>query len=66
MRFLSMAFAIALGGCGVADTGTAAATAGALKARDAERARTVPEQVQGKLDEAARLAEQKREAAEAR
>ena len=38
----------------------------AAKAREAEQAKNAPAQVQGKLDDAARLAEQKREGAESR
>ncbi len=66
MRLLSMFFALTLAGCGVSETATVAATAGAAKAREAEQAKTAPAQVQGKLDDAARLAEQKREGAESR
>jgi len=65
MKMLCMLFALALAACAASETATVAATVGAAKAKDAERARTVPDQVRGKLDEAARLAEQKREAAEA-
>jgi len=61
-----MFFALTLAGCGVSETATVAATAGAAKAREAEQAKTAPAQVQGKLDDAARLAEQKREGAESR
>ena len=70
MRMQSMLLAVAivtivtLGGCGVSETATVAATVGAAKAREVEQARTMQEQVQAKLDEAYKLAEQKREAAE--
>ena len=53
-----------LAGCGVSETASVAATAGAAKAKEAEQ--NVPAQVQGKLDEAAKQAEQKREGADAR
>lgn len=66
MRLLSMFFALTLAGCGVSETATVAATAGAAKAREAEQAKTAPAQVQGKLDEAFKQAEQKREASDAR
>jgi hypothetical protein len=59
-------FAVALAGCGVSETASVAATAGAAKANEAELARNAPARVQGKLDDAARLAEQKREGAESR
>ena len=55
-----------LAGCGVSETATVAATAGAAKAKEAEQAKNMPTQVQGKLDEAAKQADQKREGAEAR
>jgi hypothetical protein len=55
-----------LAGCGVSETASVAATAGAAKAKEAEQAKNAPAQVQGKLDEAMKQAEQKREAAEAR
>ena len=55
-----------LAGCGVSETATVAATAGAAKAKEAEQAKNMPAQVQGKLDEAAKQADQKREGAEAR
>ena len=55
-----------LAGCGVSETASVAATAGAAKAKEAEQAKNVPAQVQGKLDEAAKQAEQKREGAESR
>jgi len=55
-----------LAGCGVSETATVAATVGAAKAKEAEQAKNVPAQVQGKLDDAAKLAEQKRETAESR
>jgi len=55
-----------LAGCGVSETASVAATAGAAKAKEAEQAKNVPAQMQGKLDEAAKQAEQKREGADAR
>jgi len=56
---LSLSFAGALAGCGVSETATVAATAGAAKAREAERAKATLDQVQGKLDESFKQAEQK-------
>ena len=66
MRTLIVLFAAALAGCGVSETATVAATAGAAKAKEAEQAKNAPAQVQGKLDESFRQAEQKREGADAR
>ena len=66
MRLLQLLCALTLAGCGVSETASVAATAGAAKAREAEQAKNAPAQVQGKLDDAARLAEQKREGAESR
>ena len=66
MRLLSLLCALTLAGCGVSETASVAATAGAAKAREAEQAKNAPAQVQGKLDDAARLTEQKREGAESR
>ena len=66
MRTLIVLFAAALAGCGVSETATVAATPGAAKAEEAKQAKNAPAQVQGKLDEAMKQAEQKREAAEAR
>mgnify|MGYP001190123368 FL=1 len=66
MRLLPLFCALTLAGCGVSETASVAATAGAVKAREAEQAKNAPAQVQGKLDDAARLAEQKREGAESR
>ncbi|MBK7134954.1 MAG: hypothetical protein IPH73_01560 [Rhodocyclales bacterium] len=66
MRLLPLFCALTLAGCGVSETASVAATAGAAKAREAEQAKNAPAQVQGKLDDAARLAEQKREGAESR
>jgi hypothetical protein len=63
---LTVLLAAALAGCGVSETATVAATAGAAKAKEAEQAKNAPAQVQGKLDEAFRQAEQKREPAEGR
>lgn len=66
MRRLPLLLAALLVGCGASETATVAATVGAAKAREAEQAKNAPAQVQGKLDEAFRQAEQKREAAEGR
>lgn len=66
MKLLILGVAFALAGCGVSETATVAATAGAAKAREAEQAKAAPARVQGKLDEAMKQAEQKREGAEAR
>jgi hypothetical protein len=66
MRTLIVLFAAALAGCGVSETATVAATAGAAKAKEAEQAKSAPAQMQGKLDEAMKQAEQKREGADAR
>ncbi|MBZ0125514.1 MAG: hypothetical protein K8F32_04005 [Rhodocyclaceae bacterium] len=64
MRTLIVLLAAALAGCGVSETASVAATAGAAKAKEAEQAKTAPAQVQGKLDESLRQAEQKREGAD--
>ncbi|MBI4987503.1 MAG: hypothetical protein HZC23_01680 [Rhodocyclales bacterium] len=64
MRLPTLLFAAALAGCGVSETATVAATAGAAKAREAEQTKNAPAQVQGKLDETFKQAEQKREAAQ--
>jgi len=66
MRLLPLLFAVTLAGCGVSETATVAATAGAAKAREAEQAKNAPAQVQGRLDEAMKQTEQKREAGETR
>jgi hypothetical protein len=66
MRLLPLIFTVTLAGCGVSETATVAATAAAAKAREAERAKATLDQVQGKLDEAARVAEEKRANADAR
>jgi hypothetical protein len=66
MRATIALLAVALASCGVSETASVAATAGAAKAKEAEQAKNMPAQVQGKLDEAARQAEQKREGADAR
>lgn len=52
----------ALAGCGVSETAGVAATAGAAKAKEAGQAQNAPAQLQGRLDEAMKQAEQKREA----
>jgi hypothetical protein len=64
MRLLPLLLTVILAGCGVSETASVAATAGAAKAREAEQAKTAPAQVQGKLDEALKQAEQKRGEAE--
>lgn len=66
MRLTTALFAALLAGCGVSETASVAATAGAAKAKEAEQAKNAPAQVQGKLDESFRQAEQKREGADAR
>ena len=66
MRIATLFMALALTGCGVSETATVAATAGAAKAKEAEQAKNAPAQVQGKLDESLKQAEQRREGAEAR
>ena len=66
MRLLPLLFALTLTGCGVSETATVAATAGTAKAKEAEQAKTTQAQVQGKLDEAFKQAEQSRDAAEGR
>jgi hypothetical protein len=66
MRLPTLLFAMALAGCGVSETATVAATVGTAKAREAEQAKNAPAQVQGKLDETFKQAEQKRETAEGR
>lgn len=66
MRLLPLLLTVAITGCGVSETATVAATAGAAKAKEAEQAKNAPAQVQGKLDEAFRQAEQKREGADSR
>ncbi len=60
MKLLVMGFAFVLAACGVSETASVAATAGAAKAKEAEQAKNAPAQVQGKLDEAFKQAEQKR------
>lgn len=64
MRLLPLIFTVTLAGCGVSETATVAATASAAKAKEAEQAKNVPAQVQGKLDDAAKQAEQRREGAQ--
>ena len=66
IKSLMVTIGVVLAGCGVSETATVAATAGAAKAKEAEQAKNMPAQVQGKLDEAAKQADQKREGAEAR
>lgn len=66
MKLLLLLFAVTLAGCGVSETASVAATAGAAKAKEAEQAKNAPAQVQGKLDESLKQAEQKREGAESR
>lgn len=66
MRMLFAGLALVLAGCGVSETATVAATAGAAKAKETEQAKNAPAQVQGKLDESLKQAEQRREGADAR
>ena len=66
MRLLPLLLATLLAGCGVSETATVAATAGAAKAKEVEHSKNASAQVQGKLDDAAKMAEQKRETAESR
>ncbi|MCC6880138.1 MAG: hypothetical protein IT511_10115 [Rhodocyclaceae bacterium] len=66
MRTIILLLAAALTACGVSETATVAATAGAAKAKEAEQAKNAPAQVRGKLDDAMKQAEQKREGADAR
>lgn len=65
MKLFLAAIALALSACGVADTGTAAATAAALKAKDAERAKDAQSRIQGQLEEANSQASQRLEKADA-
>lgn len=66
MRTTILLLAAALAGCGVSETASVAATAGAAKAKEAGQAKNAPAQVQGKVDEAFRQADQKRQSAEGR
>jgi len=66
MRTSILLLAAALAGCGVSETATVAATAGAAKAKEAEQAKNAPAQVQGKLDETMKQAEQRREGGDVR
>lgn len=59
MRMLPVLLTALLAGCGVSETATVAGAAGAAKAREAEQAKTQPAQVQGKVDQAFKQAEQK-------
>ncbi|MBM3391437.1 MAG: hypothetical protein FJY34_05605 [Betaproteobacteria bacterium] len=62
MKLHILIVAALLSGYGVSETATVAATAGAAKAKEAEQAKNdAPAQVQGKLDEAMKQAEQKRD-----
>lgn len=61
MRTTILLLAAALAGCGVSETASVAATAGAARAKEAGQAQNAPAQVQGRLDEAMKQAEQKRE-----
>jgi len=66
--FQSMWFAIAtlaLTGCGVADSGTAAATAAAAKAREAEQAKQQMEDIKSQLRSAEALQRDREKALEA-
>lgn len=66
MRTTILLLALVLAGCGVSETASVAATSGAAKAKEAEQAKSAPAQVRGKLDEAFRQTDRKREAAEGR
>ena len=62
MRTTILLLAAALAACGVSETAGVAASAGAAKAKEAEQAKTAQAQLQGKLDESLKQAEQKRDA----
>jgi hypothetical protein len=64
MKTAFVALMLALTGCGVTETGTAAATAAALKAKDAERAKEIPAKIQDQLDQANAQASRQRDEAE--
>ena len=66
MRLLPLLLIVILAGCGVSETASVAATAGAAKAKEAEQAKNAPAQVQGRVGESFKQAEQKREGAESR
>lgn len=66
MRMLPVLLTALLAGCGVSETATVAATAGAAKSKEVEQTTNAPARVQGNLDNAAKMAEQKRETAEGR
>lgn len=53
-----------LGGCGLAETGAAAAATGASAAEQARQAQQIEEKVRAQLDAAQQAAAQSREAAE--
>ena len=63
--FTILPLALALTGCGVADTGAAAATAAASKAQEAREGLKTEARVREQLDAATKQAADQREAAEA-
>ena len=66
MKLLPLFLIAVLAACGVSETASVAAGAGAAKAKEAEQAKSAPAQVQGKVDEAFKQAEQKRAGADVR
>ncbi len=63
--FVAAGFAAAsIGGCGLADTTTAAATGAATEVQQAQQAKTTLDHVKQQLDAAARESAQQREQAE--
>ncbi len=62
---LLTALLLSLGGCGLGDAGSSAATAAKLKAQEAEQARTTKAAIEAQLDAANQQAEQRRKEAEA-
>lgn len=62
-RSIVFVLALGLGGCGAEVAGTAAVV-GAAKVKEAEQAQKQKEQIQQRLDAAAELDRQRREAAE--
>lgn len=62
---LLTALLLSLGGCGLGDAGSSAATAAKLKAREAEQTQTTKAAIEAQLDAANQQAEQRRKEAEA-
>jgi len=56
---------LALAGCGLGETATSAAVGGVAKAKEIEQARILSQRVQTQVDDAARVARQRLESAEA-